>query len=168
VNDIDWKVGERKPKRKDKRNGFGTGKDGLKIKSIRENRKREKGSRQIERREMKKMKKEVKLREIISYIQDNERLYWAGEQFEEDYDKRAFTKLLSLFKKYAEEYAMERGVEIDINKLFNCILDYKYPGGLPLLPNSTGGATLRDAYPDEYDLAKAIAEARPIKLKEVE
>ena len=44
----------------------------------------------------------------------------------------------------------------DVNETFDLILTTKYPGGLPLLPNSTGGANLKDVYPDEYKLAKAV------------
>ena len=41
-------------------------------------------------------------------------------------------------------------------EILQVILKHKYPTGLPLLPNATGGATLIDVYPEEYDLAKAI------------
>ena len=45
-------------------------------------------------------------------------------------------------------------------KIFKEILEHKYPTGLPLLPNTTGGATLLDVYPEEYKQAQTIAKRK--------
>ena len=46
---------------------------------------------------------------------------------------------------------------VSVERIAEMILKYKYPNGLPFLPNVTGGYGLGNVYPEEYKLATELS-----------